>query len=121
MAVLKKCPHCNVDTECIKKGTYKGKQRWLCKRCKRSFLEEITQGANAAETTAGTTPQRQQEPRRTRIIVNGITIAEINSKLTRDEALQIINAYVRSEGSIRESIEGDTMVFQFEAKVGTKG
>lgn len=32
------CPHCHKQTEMIKKGFHRGKQRYLCKECKHKFV-----------------------------------------------------------------------------------
>jgi transposase-like protein len=114
------CPNCKTSRECIKKGkNKKNEQLFQCKNCGKRFSESL--GTLPPPTSEKT--KVKKSPETTEIYLNNNLIKKIDSKLTIDDAFEIISSYVKniSKDNVKIISGDDTTIFKFTIQIGTKG
>jgi len=109
------CPNCEKVTQCQKKGkTKSGKQKWLCKKCKRTFTQ-------ATKTNNNTQQTQNNTPVKTEIYLNYNIVSTVEAPLTPEQAEDVLKLYVSANITGKNVVnENGTIKVFFNADLGGK-
>lgn len=128
---IKFCPKCETKSEVTKKGyNTKGQQRWLCKNCGKTFVEEGSPIVRKTKNQKKKSPVKVTSAKSTKstkiktlIKVNAVDVKSVNGDISVDEAFEMVSDYFRevTKTEVKETKKDGLKTITFKVRTGTKG